>query len=98
MHTLVSVKKPLRAGGSLYPASGAGSIGPKKLLGPVTRPPPGHVGRPRPYRRPGPSRWVGTRDRLPRPAAHIPRRTPAVPLRTVGVRPGRRTYRPWSPG
>src|SRR5687768_8665984 len=32
MHTLVSVKNPLRAGGSSYPASAAGSIGPKRLF------------------------------------------------------------------
>src|SRR5690625_1398581 len=32
MHTLVSVKNPLRGGGSLYPASTAGSMGPKRLF------------------------------------------------------------------
>src|SRR5699024_3921464 len=35
MHTLVSVKKPLRGGGSWYPASRAGSIGPKRLFLPA---------------------------------------------------------------
>src|SRR5690625_1423512 len=35
MHTLVSVKKPLRGGGSAYPASKAGLTGPKRLFLPA---------------------------------------------------------------
>src|SRR3954470_10974347 len=35
MQTLVSVKKPIRGGASSYPASGAGSSGPYRLLGPT---------------------------------------------------------------
>src|SRR5690625_7686239 len=35
MHTLVSVKKPLRGGGSAYPASRAGFTGPKRLFLPA---------------------------------------------------------------
>src|SRR5690625_1868070 len=35
MHTLVSVKKPLRGGGAAYPASRAGFTGPKRLCLPA---------------------------------------------------------------
>src|SRR5690625_1983001 len=40
MHTLVSVKKPLRGGGAAYPASRAGCTGPKRLFLPAMSAPP----------------------------------------------------------